>query len=261
MTTTIELPKKLVEKLKERGLDPTTHIVDTLVRELELDPVEEAETRIELAEKYLEEARKYIERGDAVQASEKMYKVVEECIKALAHMHKLPEYEKAVKEGRWWTQLLGKAARKLAKLLNEPRIESTWSIAYDIHVWGFHEAKYTVEDIAQDIQHIEWLLNHTKKQIKTTTKHQSNNNSIKKQREQKQQRAERENPHDTSESKSRDTRNKEASNSNSTSRYRSNTNTHRQRSSRRDRSQVHRKKNQTSSSRRTRTTQRTSYSG
>lgn len=91
-----------------------------------------------------------------------MCKAVEECIKTLARLHNLPEYEKAVKEGRWWTQLLGKAARRLARKLNEPRIEFTWSIAYDIHVWGFHEAKYSIEDIEGDLKHAEWLLNYTK---------------------------------------------------------------------------------------------------
>jgi hypothetical protein len=33
-----------------------------------------------------------------------------------------------------------------------------WARAYDIHVWGFHEAKYTVEDI----KHLDWLLNYVK---------------------------------------------------------------------------------------------------
>jgi hypothetical protein len=61
------------------------------------------------------EAKEYVERGDAVQASEKMYKVVEECIKALAQQYNTPEHQAAVKEGRGWTQLLGKAARGLSR--------------------------------------------------------------------------------------------------------------------------------------------------
>jgi len=72
---------------------------------------------------------------------------VEECIKALAELYDTPEHREAAREGRWWAQLLGKAARRLARELNEPRIEYAWAVAYDVHVWGFHEAKYTVEDV------------------------------------------------------------------------------------------------------------------
>jgi hypothetical protein len=90
------------------------------------------------AEKYFAEAKEYVGKGDSVQASEKMYKVVEECIKALAQHYNMLEHEVAVKEGRWWTQLLGKAARGLSRTLNEPRITDVWARAYDIHVWGFH---------------------------------------------------------------------------------------------------------------------------
>jgi len=37
-----------------------------------------------------------------------------------------------------------------------------WARAYDIHVWGFHEARYTVEDVKEDIKHVDWLLNYVK---------------------------------------------------------------------------------------------------
>ena len=160
--TAARIPKKLYEKAFEQGLDPESTLVEPLLNKLNTDPVEEAEARLELAEKHLEEAGEYIAKRDPVQASEKMYKAVEERIKTLARLHNLPEYEKAAKEGRWRTQLLGKAARRLARKLNEPRIEFTWSIAYDIHVWGFHEAKYSIEDIEGDLKHAEWLLNYTK---------------------------------------------------------------------------------------------------
>jgi len=123
------------------------------------------EARVELAEKYLAEAKEYLAKGDAVQASEKLYKVVEECIKALAQRYDTPEHREAAKEGRWWAQLLGKAARRLARELSEPRITDAWSRAYDVHVWGFHEAKYTVEDVKEDVGYVEWLLNYVKQRV------------------------------------------------------------------------------------------------
>jgi hypothetical protein len=135
-------------------------IISTLSKDIDSGTVVEA--RVELAEKYFAEAKECMGRGDAVQASEKMYKVVEECIKALAQRYNMPEHQVAVNEGRWWTQLLGKAARGLSRTLNEPRITDIWARAYDIHVWGFHEAKYAIEDIEEDIKHIDWLLNYVK---------------------------------------------------------------------------------------------------
>jgi Archaeal PaREP1/PaREP8 family. len=95
--------------LEENGLS----IVDaiTIVLGNRLDPHEIARARIELAEKYLEEAKDYINKKDAVQASEKMYKVVEECIKALAETLNTPETQEARKTGSgsrgFWEALPG----------------------------------------------------------------------------------------------------------------------------------------------------------
>jgi len=159
----LRIPRRLYEKAVERGIDLETRVVDLLLNEVELDPAEEASIRLELAERFLKESKEYLARGDAVQASEKMYKVVEECVKALAKLYRLPEQQRAVEEGG--SQLLGKAARRLAKMLKEPRLEFVWAVAYDIHVRGFHEAKYGVEDVQGDMEHIEWLLHYTKKQL------------------------------------------------------------------------------------------------
>jgi hypothetical protein len=141
--------------------------VDLVISALgeEVDPKVALEARVELAEKYLAEAEEHLARGDAVQASEKLYKVVEECIKALAQRYNTPEHREAAREGRWWAQLLGKAARRLARELSEPRITDAWSRAYDVHVWGFHEAKYTVEDVKEDVGYVEWLLNYVKQRV------------------------------------------------------------------------------------------------
>jgi dissimilatory sulfite reductase (desulfoviridin) alpha/beta subunit len=131
----------------------------------DIDPRIAVEARIELAEKYFAEAKEYLAKGDAVQASEKLYKVVEECIKALAQHYNMPEHQEAVKEGRWWIQLLGKASRGLSRELKEPKITDVWSRAYDIHVWGFHETKYTIEDIKEDAEYVDWLLNYVKQKL------------------------------------------------------------------------------------------------
>ena len=149
--------------MEKRGLSVVDLIVPTLGKDV--DPKVIIEARIELAEKSLDEAKEYLEKGDAVQASEKLYKAVEECIKALAQHYGMPEYQVAVKEGRWWTQLLGKAARDLSRRLGEPKITDAWARAYDDHVWGFHEAKYGVEDIRDDVELVNWLLNYVKQKV------------------------------------------------------------------------------------------------
>ena len=110
--------------------------------------------------RFLNESKEYIAKGDPVQASEKLYKAVEECIKVLAERHKLPEYEKAEVDGRWRSHLLAQAARRLATNLREKEIEEAWLRAFNIHVWGFHEGKFDVEYIKQDIPYVEWLVNY-----------------------------------------------------------------------------------------------------
>ncbi len=159
----ISIPRSLYEKARRRGIDVEDFILNILINELKLDPKEAAEVRLELAEKHLREAREFLERDNSVQASEKMYKVVEECIKILAQIRDIPEHREALREDRWWPQLLDKSARRLSKELNEPKIADTWSRAYDIHIWGFHEGKYSVEDVAEDIGYVEWLLNYVKR--------------------------------------------------------------------------------------------------
>jgi hypothetical protein len=50
-------------------------------------------------------------------------------------------------------------------MLGEPKIEYAWAVAYDIHVWGFHEAKYGVEDVREDVGHVKWLLNYARQAV------------------------------------------------------------------------------------------------
>jgi len=163
---TISVPKRAVERARELGLDLESIAIEVLLRELKLDPAEEIETRLELAKGFLDEAKSYIVRGDAVQSSEKLYKAAEGCIKVLAQLLNIPEVAKARELGRWFTWLLDKAARSISKTLGEHRVKSAWDAAYSLHVWGFHEAKLTVEDIEIDVPQIEWLIEYTEKLVK-----------------------------------------------------------------------------------------------
>jgi len=112
--------------------------------------------------RFVTESKEYIAKGDAIQASEKLYKAVEECIKILAERHKLPEYDEAEKDGRWRSYLLAQAAAKLAYNLRRKEIEDAWARAFNIHVWGFHEGKFGAEEIERNIPHIEWLVEYVK---------------------------------------------------------------------------------------------------
>lgn len=161
MFASILLPKRLVEALEAKGLD----VVDIIVNALrdELDPRIVAEARVELAERLLDEAREYVRKGDAVQASEKMYKVAEECIKALAEALQVREAKEARKREKWSSWLLGEAAKSIADEVNEQKVLEAWAIAYDVHVWGFHEAKYSIERVAVGLKYMELLLNTAKR--------------------------------------------------------------------------------------------------
>jgi len=161
----IYVPKKLVDEARKMGIDISELVLNAIANVLDLDPSEVASARLELAEKSLEEAREFIKQRNAVQASEKLYKAVEECIKALAEVFNASQLKEVRKRGKWDTWLLGMAATDLSKRLGEERIRLAWKDAYDIHVWGFHEAKYRVEDVEAALPLAEWLLSYTKQVI------------------------------------------------------------------------------------------------
>ncbi|GAB6947435.1 PaREP1 family protein [Vulcanisaeta sp. JCM 16161] len=165
MVVSLELPRVIYEKVRERGLDIEDLVMYALMNAMQLDPGELARARLELADKYLSEAREYVGKGDAVQASEKAYKAVEECVKALAEKFNIPEYQEAVRSGRWFAYLLGRAARTLSGKLGESRIVDAWSRAYDLHMWGFHEGKYGIDYVKVDMPLIEWFVNYTRQLV------------------------------------------------------------------------------------------------
>jgi len=135
-----------------------------------LTPREIAEARVELAERMLREAEEYITRGDVAGASEKLYKAAEECIKALAEKLGVKQLEEARRRGRWDTWLLGQAATDLAGKLGDDRVRLAWKDAYDIHVWGFHEARYRVEDVRAALPLARWLVEYTRRILRDSGK-------------------------------------------------------------------------------------------
>ena len=106
--------------------------------------------RIRLVNSLLSEAYAYVDRGDPVQASEKLYKVAEECIKTLAEYFGLEEVKVAKEKGRWTVTLLEKAVGKLVSKLGMD-VELGWVEANYLHIWGFHEVKLDVEDVKRRI--------------------------------------------------------------------------------------------------------------
>ncbi len=121
-----------------------------------------ASKRVELIKHLLSEADSYLAKGDALQSSEKLYKVAEECIKALSERLNLEEVEAAEERGRWTVTLLEKAVRKLADKLGID-VQLGWDAATHLHVWGFHEAKLEAEDVKGRIPIIIRLIELTEK--------------------------------------------------------------------------------------------------
>ncbi|AAL62864.1 PaREP1 family protein [Pyrobaculum aerophilum] len=126
-------------------------LTKALARYLDLDPVEEAKIHIDMAFKYLEEGKS---QTDPVQASEKLYKAIEEAVKAASIALKLPEADEAARVGRWEARIFFSAVRKLAKTLGE-EFRLAFAEAWFLHVEGYHEARLTMEDVADRVPYIE----------------------------------------------------------------------------------------------------------
>jgi hypothetical protein len=151
--------------LEGRGLDVEDFVLRLLSKELNIDPKTVAEARLELAERYLAEGRELADR-DPVQASEKLYKVAEECVKALAIHYNLEDILRNVeKRGRWTVTDLEKVVEEISRRVDELFI-SLWDHAWALHVWGFHEAKLGSESVKMRIKYIESMLEKTRKILK-----------------------------------------------------------------------------------------------
>jgi len=151
----VELPEEVINETRRRGIDVVDLVINAISR---YDPMAGIKVRVELAKRYLEESKEYLKRNDAAQASEKAYKAVEECIKALAEKYNTPEYNEAAREGRWYTHLLQRASNTLASTLGD-WVAVGWASAYALHVWGFHEVKLSVSDMTVYMKVIEDTVN------------------------------------------------------------------------------------------------------
>ena len=101
---------------------------------------DETRRHLELAVKFLVEGEKLIDK-DPVQASEKLYKVAKEAVKAIATALKLPEAEEVTKKDRWTTGLLEGAVVNIMRRLELDGLYHWWDSAYKLRVDGFHEAR------------------------------------------------------------------------------------------------------------------------
>ena len=165
MTEDVTIPSIIAEELKRRGLNPEDVVLDALIRALKLDPGIVVEARVELANKYLNEGRELIDR-DPVQASEKLYKAAEECVKALAQHYNLEDVLSKVNErGRWTVTELEKAVERISERLGE-WFGDAWDRAWVLHVWGFHEEKLDSEAIRVRLPYIERMVNETTKIVR-----------------------------------------------------------------------------------------------
>ena len=102
-------------------------------------------------------ALEYIDKNDPIQASEKLYKVCEECIKLLAEINGIDEYNKAREKEHWSTSLLQLATNRLSMIYGN-EIKQAWDSAYRLHIEGFHENRLGIEDVKYSIEPIERLL-------------------------------------------------------------------------------------------------------
>lgn len=165
MSLQIFLPEKLSKKLRESSLDYEAYIFDIVLRELKLDPMDELEIHLEIAERFLEESKQLIDK-DPVQASEKLYKVAEETIKILAIHFKLTDILAKVNErGRWIASELDDVARIASEKLGG-WLYDAWDHAWALHVWGFHEAKLSIEGIKARYPYVERMIIEVRRIIK-----------------------------------------------------------------------------------------------
>jgi len=143
-----------VRSIRERGLDVEDLVINLLIKSLNLDPKIAVEAHVELALKYLEEGRGLIDK-DPVQASEKLYKAVEEVVKALTIHYRLGDIlDRVNKRGRWTVTELEKAVEAISERLGD-WFSTAWDKANYLHVWGFHEAKLDSEDVMARLPDIE----------------------------------------------------------------------------------------------------------
>jgi hypothetical protein len=115
------------------------------------------EAHLELALGCLEEGRMLAD-GGPVQASGKLYKAGEEVVRALATYYNLDDALGRVAErGRWVATELPKATLRISDKLGE-WFRYSWSSAWALYLWGFHEARFDSEVVRRYVSEIEGMV-------------------------------------------------------------------------------------------------------
>ena len=121
--------------------------------------------RLELAEHHLRDAEALMGEGDTANACEKVYNAAVEIVIALAEALKVPEYEEAVKEGKWTALYIGRAANRLSDTLGKWVVRG-WSSAFFLYVWGTRVRGISVEDMRQYLEEVKEMCREAKKVLK-----------------------------------------------------------------------------------------------
>ena len=103
--------------------------------------------------RFLDEGKGYLKKGDAVQASEKLYKAAEEAIKILALTYAPEVHKEAMEKERWTSDLLFDAAGRMGR-----EVRHCWDSAWTLHVQGFHEMKMNISSVEERIEDITELV-------------------------------------------------------------------------------------------------------
>lgn len=116
--------------------------------------------RVERTVTCLQRAKEYLAKDDPMQASEKLYKAMEESIKFLAEVHTLSEVSTADEKGKWSSALLATSSKKLSEQLSMSEIDEARAQAWDAHVFGFHENKFNTKQVTTVVPYVEKLINY-----------------------------------------------------------------------------------------------------
>ncbi|MEM4969645.1 MAG: PaREP1 family protein [Sulfolobales archaeon] len=101
--------------------------------------------------------------GSPAQASEKLYKSVEEGVKALAIYYDLRDVlERVGDRGRWSVRDLEDSVVRLSKILGE-WLRRAWEAAYYLHVEGFHESRLSPASVRERVGDVERVIEEIKK--------------------------------------------------------------------------------------------------
>jgi len=108
--------------------------------------------------KFLGEGKSYLEKGDPVQASEKLYKAAEEAVKSLSQAYANGVWKKVQEEGRWTSPLLFRAVTEIARNLKNEEIRRYWNAAWTVQVEGFHEGRLDMDYVKEEVKDIKKLV-------------------------------------------------------------------------------------------------------